>query len=182
MKRRSSLLIFLLVFVGLLVLTIGQNLTRVDVLPTPDVPFYQVFTDFVLLDVSAVRLRSPETGDTFAMAREPTTGVWQAISPEGSLNIETASAIGRTMVLLPYTRTISAPFGDDVETYGFTPEGILSIEIVLINGETHIVAVGYRIATELGYYAFVDDRPELYILARAPIDYLINQLREPPVA
>jgi hypothetical protein len=85
------------------------------------------------------------------------------------------------MALLPYVGIVTAADAD-ITLYGFQPEGILSLEIALADGATHAVAIGYRTPTASGYYAFVDDRPELYILDRAPIDYLISQLREPPVA
>jgi hypothetical protein len=86
------------------------------------------------------------------------------------------------MVLLPFNHTLTLAPGEDKSTYGFTPEGILSIEIVLNSGVSHAVAVGFRTPTQDSYYALIDTRPQLYLLERAPVDYIISRLKSPPVS
>jgi len=182
MKSNRSLIIFLMVFVVVAVLVAIQNMQpRVVAGPTPTPPDPQTFTDFTLNDIQAIRLRSPESNLTFDLARDA-NGLWTAPNATGTLNTTEANNIAKTMVLLPYSQTLTLKAGDDKKTYGFTPEGILVIEIVLQTGVTHAVEVGYRTPTQENYYALVDDRPDLYLLDRAPIDYLISRLKTPPVS
>lgn len=177
--RRSGMIILVLLFGGLAVFTLIQGKPAPEPPLTPITPFFRVFPDLAVLDIAAIRLRSPETGKTFTLARQ-VDGSWQAPESTGTLDDSAAAAIARTMVLLPYVNT--TVLGSDLTTYGFQPEGVLSLEIGLVNNQSHVVAVGYRTPTNDGYYALVDDRPELYILDRAAIDYLIKELRDPPVA
>lgn len=185
MNRRGATLIFLaLAFAGLAILTLvtGRGPSaQIPGAPTPTdvIPFFRVFSELSVYDLVGVRLRSPETGAEFTMARDP-AGNWVSVTPEGALDAVAANAIARTMVLLPYTQAITPD--QPPAQYGFTPEGILSIELLLADGGGAAVALGYRTPTETGYYAFVDDRPEVFILDRAPIDYLISILRQPPIA
>jgi hypothetical protein len=110
-------------------------------------------------------------------------GVWTAPGSLGTLDTAQAEAVARTMVLLPYNDVLlEAPTEASLPDFGFTPEGVLSIEILLTDGGAHAVAVGFRTPTEDTYYALVDDRPDLYLLERGAVDYLIKTLREPPVA
>lgn len=179
--RRNGLIILLVVFAGLGLFTVLQQRQEPQVvIPTGAVPFYRVFPELAVLDIAGLRIRSPENEQTLTLVRGE-DGNWQAPGTMGTLNTDAASAIARTMALLPYVAVVTAADADTT-LYGFQPEGILSLEIALVDGTDHVVAIGYRTPTEAGYYAFVDDRPELYVLDRAPIDYLISQLREPPVA
>ncbi len=182
-RRRLPLIIMAIAFIALVGITALFPPPTTPIFPTPTgtvvVPFYRVFPELSVFDIAAIRLRSPETNRVFTIARNA-EGVWQAVSPSGTLEEGAGSALARTISLLPYTSITEA--GAALETYGFTPEGILSVEIVLIDGSGHAVAIGYRTPTAAGYYAFVDEDPALYILDRAPIDYLISLLRDPPIA
>jgi hypothetical protein len=62
------------------------------------------------------------------------------------------------------------------------PNPVISVEFVQVDGTSHALAIGFRTPSETGYYALVDNRPEIYILERAPVDFLISVLRSPPVA
>ncbi|MBK8025605.1 MAG: hypothetical protein IPK19_30490 [Chloroflexi bacterium] len=178
--RRFGVLSLLVIFVGLAILTATQGPpAESNQSLTPVTPFFRVFPELAVLDLAAIRLRSPETNDALTVARDA-QGLWQVVDREGTLAEGAGSNLARTISLLPYTSE-TAPV-EALSEYGFQPEGIFSIEIVLIDSATHVVAVGYRTPTADGYYAFIDDRPEMYVLDRAAIDYLISQLREPPVA
>jgi len=178
-NSRSSLIIFLIVFVVLALLVALQNMHYT---PPPEATTYpSVFSDVNLDNLQAIRLRSPETGQSFVLSRAE-DGTWTAPDSAGTLNATEADNIARTMVLMPFERILPLNPSDDLTTYGFTPEGILAIEILLTNGDSHAVAVGYRTPTENSYYALVDDRPSLYLLERGAIDFLISRLKSPPVA
>ncbi|MDZ4769581.1 MAG: hypothetical protein SGJ24_10660 [Chloroflexota bacterium] len=181
-NRRTTVIVLGLVFIGVAIwsLTTPPG-TSAPATPagTPILPFYRVFPDLAVLDIAAVQLRSPETQAVLAV-RVDSDGVWQAIAPQGVPDPAQMTALARTLVLLPYTTTLVSDSA--LTVYGFIPEGILSIELLLTDGSTAAIAVGYRTPSEQGYYAVVDDRAELYILDRAPVDYLISLLRNPPIA
>ncbi len=182
MKNTRSVILLLIAFVALATLMMIQNDQRAAA-PTPTSPLMgnAVFTDFTPDDIQAVRLRSPDDGSSFVISRAE-DGSWAAPESSGTLNSAEAENIARTMVLLPFSSTLPAPAGADLAGFGFTPEGILSLEVLLTSGNSHIVAVGYRTPTEDNYYALVDERAELYLLARPAVDYLISRLKSPPVA
>lgn len=180
MKNSRLLIILLVVFVALAALLVMQNNQPSPGAQTISTCENCVFTDVEINDIQAIRLRSPETAQSFTIARNE-DGVWTAPESSGTLNPTGAELIARTVAILPFHRTVPLSSTDDKTAYGFTPEGILSVDIVMSNG-IHAVAVGYRTPTSDTYYALVDDRPELYLLERAPIDFLIAALKTPPVA
>jgi hypothetical protein len=180
MKDSRLLLVLVVIFVVLAAVVALQNrLPTTSPAATSTCPNC-VFEGLQLDAIQAIRLRSPETGQTFSLARAA-DGSWTAPDSSSTLDATKAELIARTMLLLPFSRTLALGENDDKTAYGFTPEGILAIEIIE-SGSSHAVAVGYRTPTEENYYALVDDRPDLYLLERAPIDYLIAQLMNPPVA
>ncbi|MEP7290320.1 MAG: hypothetical protein ABI835_01000 [Chloroflexota bacterium] len=183
MRNNRVLIVLLMVFVVLATVLVTQNSQISDDPPTLARMANVVFRDFTPDDIQAIRLRSPESGETFVISRATDgTRVWTAPESAGTLISAEAENIARTIVLLPVSDTIALPQGDDLATFGFTPEGVLSVEIVLSSGVSHAVAVGYRTPTDDNYYAIVDDSSEMYLIFRPPIDYLISRLKSPPVA
>lgn len=180
MKSNRLVIILLMIFVALATLLAIQNSQSSGSTVTTGDCSYCVFKDVRLDDIRAIRLRSPETGQTFAIARAD-DGSWTAPDSSGTLNVDGAELIARTMVVLPFHRTVPLSASDDKATYGFTPEGILAVEIVLNSG-SHAIAIGYRTPTSDAYYALVDDRSDLYLLERSAVDFLIAALKTPPVA
>lgn len=179
---RRTLVLFALIFAALLGLTLLQNRQQAEQpTPTPEVTFFRVFPDIAVLDIQAIRLRNPAGDESFTINRAD-DGTWTAPDRAGTLDANAAGSIARTMVLLPYTRTLPLEADAPLETYGFQPTPVLMVEFILVNGEVHAVAVGFRTPSQTGYYAIVDDRPDLYVLERAAVDYLISILRQPPVA
>lgn len=175
--RRQTVLLLLLVFIALAAATYWQNRQSSQVAPTPQIQFERVFPDLKVLDIGAIRLQDPTTNATFTLSRGE-GGEWQALDVEGELNTETATLIARTMVLFPYEYTLPMPADDDLAAYGFNPNGNLLIQIVQINGEAHAVAIGRLTPSAASYYAVVDDREELYVIDRAPVEFLRVALRE----
>jgi hypothetical protein len=176
MKRdRRTLLILFGVFVALALLVTLQAR------PPETSPYSteRVFRGFSVDDIQAVRLHSEPESLTFTISRAA-DGAWTAPDASGRLNTDVAEVIARTMILLPYVTLLEA--GDDLSVYGFVPLAGLGVEFVLSDGTAHAVVVGFRNPTETGYYALVDERPEIYILERAAVDFLISVLRSPPIA
>jgi hypothetical protein len=180
MKPNRTLILLLMVFVALAAVVAYQNAQRQAELSRPIPLTNAVFSSFVADDIQAIRLRSPESGESFSIVRAG-DGTWTSDS-SGTLVQDEANGIARTMVAMTYDGSFTLPEGQNLTTYGFTPEGVLSVEIVLSSGESHAVAVGYRTPTEENYYAIVDDRTEVYLILRAPVDYLISRLKSPPIA
>lgn len=178
MRDSRLLLVLVVVFIVLAAIIALQN-AQPAAPTTTQTCNTCVFPSLQLGAIQAIRLRSPETGQTLSLARAE-DGSWTAPDSAGALDAAQAELIARTMVLLPFSRTLPLGANDDKTAYGFTPEGILAIEIIESN-ITHAVAVGYRTPTEENYYALVDNRADLYLLERAPVDFLIAQLRNPPI-
>ncbi len=184
MKRGKTsnrmLIILAMVFVVAATLLAFQRTQQTEVRPTPVVAYHFVFPEVAATDIQAIRLRNPVTGDSLSMARAA-DGSWTLPEISGTLNPTDANGIAQTMVLLPFSRTLPLSEAEDLQTYGFTPEGIFAIEFVLSNGTSHAVAVGYRTPTDNSYYGLIDDRGDLYLLERPAIDYLISRLKNPPI-
>ncbi len=132
-------------------------------------------------EIAAIRLSSAQEGEQFIMSRDG-TGNWIAPNETGTLDGETAANIAKTVVLLPYQTTLDITETTTFETYGFTPNGTLSIEILMRDGGTHAIAIGGLVPTTDAYYALVDELPQIFLLERAPVDYLQVQLDSPPVS
>lgn len=145
-------------------------------------PIYDlVFTDFETADIQAIRLQSPNGERSFTIARAADGISWIAPENEGVLDQNIANGIATTMILLPSFRAI--PITDEINLvdYGFNPAGYMFITVLLVDGTSHIVAIGGMNIMETAYYALVDERPEIYVVERAAIAFLIAQLVETPI-
>lgn len=182
--RRRQLLLLVVVLLALLVLLALQNLIlgRQAPPPTDAVSYQRTFTDIANpTDVQAVRLNDPASAKTFTIAQQ-IDGSWTAPDSAGILKPDAAIRIAATVALLPY-RQILPEFGQQALTdYGFKPNPTLLVQIVLKNGKGHIVAIGGLTPAQTSYYGIVDQVQGIYILDRSPVDFLIVQLRTPPIA
>lgn len=172
---------FLLVVGGVLIaimvaISIYQSQPRT--LTIEDLRRNAVFPEVTVLDLLTINLRDPNYALTFTLSRAA-DGTWTSDRP-GTLDAEVATQIAQTVVLMPFERAF--PVGDNLAQYGFNPNGKLFVEFVLIDGTQHVLAVGgFLPERDQGYYALVDDRPEIYIIPRGPLDFLIQNLYNPPL-
>lgn len=169
------------VFVGLIALTLVQT-QQIAARPTPtllppEAAFQRVFPELAVLDLAAIRLRNPETGGSFTMQRSEVDGTWLNADTGEPMPADEATTIARTIALLPHSETIPLEDSADLTPYGFLPLGIFSIEIVLLNEEAHFVVIGDLAPSDTAYFALVDERPEMYLLNRAAVDFLIQEYR-----
>lgn len=175
MKRGRGMLIGLaLVFAALAALTFYQQSAGIGVPPTQEPRFLgRVFPDLAVLDMLAIRLRSPEREEAgFIIARDA-EGAW--VAPDGTpIDPATASSIARTIALLPYQRTVT-PADGDLRGFGFLPRGFFAVEVALIDGGSAVVEIGDLAPSNVGYYAVANDQPQVYLLDRPAVDYLIQQ-------
>lgn len=197
----GTLLIFGVIVIALIALTLLQSRQIAETPPPTLIQSLNTVFNFPVLDIVAIRLRNPETDNAVVFRRDTTDGTWITERADAPIVESTAEAtaavestpeatfsltptatteppdptlIARTIVLLPYTRTLEAPEDGNLSIYGFLPEGLFSVEIILIDGTSHGVVIGDISATRESYYAVVDERPEIYILERAPVDFLIQ--------
>lgn len=180
--NRRLLIILGVIFVALAIITILQSR------PQPvEISQETQFTSFLgrdlnmtVLDIQAIRLRDPQTEQTFVISRD-TSGNWTAPNSEGSLDTVTASNIAKTVVVMPYQQSVNITDEANLEQYGFQPNGILSIEVVLVDGSGHVIAAGGLSPDGYQYYVLVDEQPRLYLMERGAVDYLLAQLVQPPL-
>ncbi len=180
--NRRLLIILGVVFIALAIITFLQSR------PKPiEIAAIDQFSSFLgrdlnmtVLDIQAIRLRDPQTEQSFVISRD-TSGNWTAPNNEGSLDTVAASNIAKTVVLMPYTQSIKLTDITNLEQYGFQPNGILSIEIVLTDGSGHVIAAGGLTPDGYQYYVLVDEQPGLFLIERGAVDYLRTQLVQPPL-
>ncbi len=195
--NRRTLFILLIAFAALVAIALFQtrqsfapgNEATLDpsVLPTTNAA--QVLSAYTLMgktlgmnveDIAAVRLRDPVTQKTFTLSRD-SAGNWTAPDNPGTLDLIAATNIAKTVVLLPYESTIEVKPDTLLADFGFRPDGVFSIEILLQNKKTHAITIGDLNTSGGSYYGLVDDKKVIYVMERRAIDFLWVQLKKPPV-
>jgi hypothetical protein len=181
--NRRILLILGVVFIVLIAITYIQSHP-----PSAPIPTEERFASFigrdlnmVVLDIQAIRLRDPQSDKSFVISRD-SSGNWTAPGSEGSLDTNTASNIAKTVVLMPYNQSVALEANADLAQYGFQPTGSLLVEIILNHtSDGHVIAIGGLSPDGLEYYVLVDDKPQVFLIERGPVDYLKSQLTKPPL-
>ena len=173
---RRTLIILAATFAVLAVITIVQ-LGGQNNVPAPqfvDLPYARVFPTLTDLDLQAIRLETPQ-GATFVLARDSSSS-W--LNPDGTAADATvANNVALTLALLPYQRTLpNAATAQDLRAYGFDPTGTLLIQFVTVTGQEHGIIIGGVVPTGEAYYAIVDDLPDVYLLERRAVDFLLVTL------
>lgn len=149
--------------------------------PIPTGTLLRVFPELAVRDIQAIRLESAASAQPFTISRRP-DGVWAAPDAAGTLDLDAASAIARTFALLPYGRSINIVPDTDLSAYGFTETPRLLFQLVLTDGSGHVIAVGGLTPDGSAYYALVDERDEIFLLERGPVDFLEGYIQSPPLA
>lgn len=186
--NRRFILILGMVFLGLVLLTVWQNRPQsIETLPAAEDPAALLPDAFIGREVNltvdsiqAVRLRNPVDGSSFIISRG-VGSTWLSPEREGQLDQQVALNIARTVVIAPIERTEPINIGDDLNPFGFSPEGNLSIEVLKTDGSGHVIAIGGLTANEITYYALIDSLPRIFLLNRGAVEYLRQQLANPPL-
>lgn len=131
-------------------------------------------------DISAIRLRDPQSKKTFAISRD-NAGNWTAPDQPGKLDETAATNIAKTVVLLPYETTIEVKPDTLLADFGFQPDGIFAIEVILRTNITHAIVIGNLNISGMSYYGLVDDKKVIYVMERRAIDFLLVNLNKPPL-
>lgn len=185
MKKVRGLFVLLMVFIALAVLVAlqGRGIERdnqriLATLAEATPVFQRLFEDLAVAQLQAVRVQDANSGREFIMTRA-SDGTWT--TPSGTLNPDAGTNIAQVAVTFFYTRTLPPPENNRLAEFGFQPYGQMLIQLLLNDGQQHIIAVGGALQTGPEFYALVDDRPELYVVLRQPFDALYTLLEAPPV-
>lgn len=154
--------------------------TTAPIATLPAVRENALFPALAVMDILAINLRDPVNETYFTISRS-TDGTWTAPSNEGQLDTDAATAIARTIVLLNSESTQSVDAETDFDAFGFAEGGRLFVEFLLTDETGHAVAVGGLTEDRELYYVLVDDRPNLYLIPRGPLDFLSQSLENPPI-
>ena len=180
-NRNTGIYILLMIFLVLATIVYLQDQRSSDDSQAPIAApaFSRVFPDLSVLDILAIQMSFPETDLIVTFARE-TSGQWIWLEEDQPISNDVGTSVARTVVLLPYTRTIPPPSDGDMTQYGFgeTPQFLISV-VTASNGELS-VGIGDPLQTGPGFYGIVNDREQLYVLQRSPIDFLVSLVLEPP--
>jgi hypothetical protein len=177
MMNRRTIFVLAGIFTALLIVTLVQNNLGNQSTEQID-PLLRIFPEMAVLDIQAIELRTPDGNYSFVISRAD-DGTWTAPNSTGALNTDAATTIAQTVVLLSFQRTMAEP--ENLTELGFNPYGIFFIQVVMLNGENHGIAIGGLTPTQDTYYALIDERPDVYLVRREQIDYLMNYLLTPPV-
>lgn len=189
MTNARTLIFFLALFVVLAAIVFLQENEEAPPPPptptiTPEFEFQgtllRVFPELAVLDIQAVRLEDLTTDSQLTLARDD-EGQWTAPGLEGELDTSAASSIARTIVLLPYGRSINILNNTEFSDYGFNPAGQMQIQVLKLDGSSHVIAVGGLTDSEASYYTLVDERDEIFEVERGPVDFLRNHILSPPI-
>jgi hypothetical protein len=184
MSARRNLFILAGLFLILLIATLLQNRQMELNAPAPSaIPtgtYRRVFPDMAVLDIQAIRLETPETEQSFTISRAA-DGTWTAPDSEQTLDVAVATTIAQTIVLLPYESAILLTEDSGLETYGFQSSPRLLIQVLMSNGDVHIVAIGELTPSQVAFYGLVDEREEVYLLDGRAVAFLLTMLESPPL-
>jgi len=181
--NRRGFIVLVIVFVVILVAAALQNRPAAPLNPAATLSQYNLLgqdLNIQTADIQAIRLRDPKSNVSFVISLD-INGIWTAPEREGSLDVNTASDIAKTVSLMPYQSSIEITASTGLPGYGFDPEGFFSVEVLMANQTGHVIAIGNLIPTGGAYYALANDLQKIYILERGPVDYLVTQLIKPPL-
>jgi hypothetical protein len=188
MARRSftSLLIMAALFVVLFMLVwftrpnpqaALRTLNQASLTAVPTLSLVFPFPQLPVSALAAVRLQRPDGSVSFTLQRDA-AGNWSAPDANGVLMAAGAEAIARTISLLPYQNTVRREGALDL--YGLDSPTMF-VQIIRTDGGTHGIIIGGLSAGQNAYYALVDDRPEVYVMERGAVEFLIEALNNPPI-
>ena len=191
MNSPRTLILLGVVFAGLVIFTIlsgREPASQTTIPPTPTDPaetlpsgsLLRVFPDMRVIDIQAIRIDDPINDRNFTLVRDE-QGNWTAPDLDAELDDEQVRNIARTIVLLPYARSINIVPETDFEDYGLTQTPRLLLQILNLDGASHVIAVGNLIDSERAYYVLVDERDEIFQVERGAIDFLRNFVLSPPI-
>jgi len=178
MKSRSLFAGMALCLVVLVAVALWQGAPRpAPPTPTPTADLRDIFTVFegiASADIQALRVDDPQSDRDLILERTP-DGQWRLAGyDDDTLDQLIAENIARTVAFMPFVEVVPALPLERYADYGLTPEMFwLQIQAILKDGRELTIGIGAAAAIpEGGYFAVVDDRPDVYVLNRGAVDFL----------
>jgi hypothetical protein len=176
----------LLVFVGLLIVAAATSnirppwvtsaiATEIATLARPSYPPIFPVPSMPVREIQAIRIQ--DQADTFVMARGG-NGEWTTPNLSGPLDPTRAYQLALTISIMGYIQTI--PNTNNPADFGFDLP-LMQIQILKSDQTTHGILIGAVTADGAGVYALIDDRPDVYVLDRSPLEYLFAVLDQQPI-
>jgi hypothetical protein len=135
---------------------------------------FTVFQGISSADLQALRIDDPQSETDLILERKPDGG-WRLVGyDDNALDQTIAENIARTVAFMPFVEVVPSLPVDQYADYGLMPEMFwLQIQAILKDGRELTIGVGAAAAIpEGGYFAVVDDRPDIYVLNRGAVDFL----------
>ncbi|MFQ3673933.1 MAG: hypothetical protein SNJ83_10095 [Aggregatilineales bacterium] len=186
MKKIPTAVILMIVLLALVGVATWQSLPsatgQATRTPTPDPRDVQtVFRHITTETIQALRIDDPLSSRDLILEANGSGG-WRLIgvADPNALDPIVAENIAKTVAFIPYVEVLPPSNDLNLVNYGLTSETFwLQIQVILTSMETRNIVVGNLApGTQSGYYALVDDRPEIYILNRGAVEYLAGYLRQ----
>lgn len=188
MKNRNSLFILGGVFVVLMIITVIQ-MNRPRTITPSEAAFddgqiaqlenspNRIYIDWTVDDIQAVQLYSPLMSLTLTFSRYENG--WEFPDMPRLPDQEVIESLAKTVSILPFEYQIQGVQPAQYPEFGLTQsESLLFIQIIRLDGNLHVIAVGDLTPTQDGYYALVDDKEEVFVIQRDAIAFLLYYLRE----
>lgn len=184
MKHRAQQLVILgVLFLSMAILALWQSAPRQIAQPTVSPTIdprltNRIFSGWSASDIQALRL-DDTTSDLDLLLNRTETG-WETGDSTIAIDQTIAEAIAQTLAILPYEAVIANVSTDEYVNYGLENDRIwLQIQVILQSGSGHVIGIGGRVPTDGGgWYAVVDNFPEVYILNKGAVDFLAIYLQE----
>lgn len=177
-QQYAGILALLGVFVVLsgLALWQGRVLSTPQPTPTPGADprdTQTVFAGWTSGQIIALRLDDPRNALDLSLTRND-EGVWEFVNLPAEVDQTIANQIAKTVTYMPYTDIFGNVSEDAYTEFGLDESGVwLLVQVILADDSQHALAVGRRAAVAGGgYYALVDELPNVYVLNRGAVDYL----------
>lgn len=128
-------------------------------------------------NIAAINLLDPVSQVSLTLTRSDAG--WEDVDTGQILEDDLGYILSETVAILPFITIFDNVEPEQYPEFGLSRDlALLFINVIMSSGETHVVAIGDLSPDEVGHYALVDDRPDLYIVERAPIAYLAVILRQ----
>lgn len=172
MIRNRSLVLLIGVFVVLIVISLMAQIVPPATPEISTTPFYQrVYPNLEPESITAISVTDSQ-GEGIVLRYDASNQRWVFEATGAVFATDVAENITSTLSILPYVQTLPAPTETELRTYGLTQDRALLIAAVTDEGQTHAVLVGLLTPSSTSYYVLVDQRPEVYLVERAAIDYI----------
>ncbi len=172
MKRNRSLIFLAGIFLALVVISLIVQIAPQASSQISATPFYhRVYPELDPATITAIRVIDSE-GEGITLRLDTTNERWVYEATGAIFSTDVVDNMTMTLSLLPYLQTLPAPTEAELRSYGLTQDQALFVAAVTEEGQSHALLIGLLTPSETSYYVLVDERPEVYIVERAAIDYI----------